>query len=791
MNLGFVSRNRATAVESDPGDDEIDYQNYDPSRVEFTYDFPLLEDIEATGRFYEHPGQVPQIVWELEIRNRGRITLEIGELAFPLAFNNFYDGFGWTDEQLKRLWHSRVYIHKYIGGAASWIFAERMTAETPGLLVFPGDNTSWEFFTHVRGSLNTPYQWEGIPMVFAHSKATIEREEWPTWFNDHTSLILEPGDSQKYEMRFAPLESDKNDGVNQTLQMCGRPTIKLLPSAVAPTDVGIAVEVNNVNPSRFYLSREAVIETDSDENGAFCYVRPSEPGPMFVSFPDQFGKMCHAHLLFTSPIDQLIKKRADWICNNQVVIQAGDPLEGGILLTNISTNQPVKDPKEYQESSGVECALADTLFLAEKNTIYPDQNQIDVLNNCISKFIKDDVQNPSNFAVAGSVVDGVPGYFGRPMNYPHLANLYHSMAKIADSYGGTDQTSREYLLMAAKTAIAMFRFGWRLYVRSVGILGFARFYDLLADLRQHDMDAEAEELQGWINFKAGELTKLKYPFAGETVMDTSGFEEVFAAGKHLSDDDHLERTVRCAFAMRSLAPSWWWYGSDKRHWDGGDSSPLEALVDRGEACLSHTTIPNSLIFFGMMDRDYLGLPEAYVRMAFGGMLGPWSLVREDGAASMCYCPDLSSKQAGFNPFTGASGLGYYHYLVGTGAYVLPTREQGVMTFGCHYGQDEDAHLVRPWDGVARKIILRQIGAEFNLSFGCFRELRLDVRLRSFDAIIENPSDREVVANLTIFGLWGTELEVAGVTVTANEGLFNVPVTLTPESSMRVRGRITR
>ena len=65
------------------------------------------------------------------------------------------------------------------------------------------------------------------------------------------------------------------------------------------------------------------------------------------------------------------------------------------------------------------------------------------------------------------------------------------------------------------------------------------------------------------------------------------------------------------------------------------------------------------------------------------------------------------------------------------------------------------------------------------------------RLRSFDTIIENPSDKEVVAKLAIFGLWGSELEVAGVTVTAQDGTFKVPVTLSPNSTMRVRGRITR
>jgi len=218
---------------------------------------------------------------------------------------------------------------------------------------------------------------------------------------------------------------------------------------------------------------------------------------------------------------------------------------------------------------------------------------------------------------------------------------------------------------------------------------------------------------------------------------------------------------------------------------------LRALVDRGEACLSHTTIPNSLIFFGMMDRDYLALPDAYMRMAFGGMLGPWALVRRDGAASMCYCPDLASKQAGFNVYTGASGLGYFHYVRSVGAYVLPNRDQGVYTFGCHYEQDGGSHIVRPWDGVGRRIILRQYDAEFETSFGCFTELRLDDRKRAFTAEVWNPSDKDVKADLRVRGLWGATVTIQGKSYEAVEGEVNAQVTLPARQVTTVAGKVMR
>lgn len=766
-----------------------------PSRpvgsVEFEYDFPFLDDLAATGSWYELPGATAQIVWDVTVRNRGRQSIEIGELAFPMAFNNLYDGFGWSDEQLRRLWQSRVYVHKFIGGAASWMFVQRMTAEPPGLLIFPGDDTGWEFWSHVPASLNAPYQWEGIPVVYVHSRATLEREQWDDWMNDHTALILEPGDSRQFQTRFVACESDKQDGIHQTLTACGKPSIRLLPSAVAPTNVGIGVEISGAAPREVAVSRPAQVEVDADEEGAFCLVRSDTPGPVRLTFQDAAGLACHTHLMFTDPVRTLLGRRADWVCANQAVDDQASPFHGAFLLTNIRTGEPVTDPEEYGDSSGIECALADALFLAEKNAVYPDRAQIRALDRFVESFLLQRVQNPADHSVASSIDSqtGVGVSFGRPLVYPHVFNLYHSMYRVARSYGETRLEATEYLAHAAATARAMFEQGWRLYVRTVGVLGFARIHDLIADLRAERMVEEADSVQAVVAAKAAEFAKLSYPFAGESVLDTSGMEDVVAAAQYLADDERLERSARCAFAARSLAPSWWWYGSDKRIWDGADSTPIQALVDKGEACLAHTTIPNSQIFFGLMDRDYLALPDAYMRMAFGGMMGPLALVRRDGAAAMCFCPDWASKQAGFNAYTGAGGLGYYHYLRCVGSFVLPSRAAGATAFGCHFETNDDAYVVRPWDGVGRRVAMRQIGFDLELAFGCLQQLRLDLKKRWFEAQVENPSDKDVRTRLRVRGLWGSVVRAGSQTVEAVDGVVTLEAVLPAQRVATIRGEV--
>lgn len=773
--------------------DDFDLEGeFDPGSVSFEYEFPLLDGVAVTGKYYEMAGVIPQIVWDLEVKNQGRQALEIGELGFPLALNTFYDGFGWSDEQLKRLWQSRLYVHKFIGGAASWIFAQRMTAEPPGLLIFPGDNTGWEFYAHIRASLNTPHQWEGIPVVYVYSRAAIEREGWTGWSNEHSTLILEPGDSRQFQMRFVPAERDKQDGIFHTLAACDRPALRLLPSAVAPAEVGIAVEVGGITPKRFFVSRDAQVETDSDDEGGFCYVRPQSPGPVRLSFEDDSGRLSHVHLMFTEPIESLIKKRADWIVKHQIHKDPDSALWNAIVMANIATGEQVLSSEEYDGASGIECSLADALFLAEKNTIYPVLSEIQALDAYIRDFLLDDVQNPSDMSV-GSVLGEAPGlatYCGRPLTYPHVVNLYHAMFRIAESYGETLERPEVYLRRAVQTAVALYRFGWRHYVRTVGLLGGSRMHDLLADLHRIGFAAEAVRIQEIIDAKAQQLVKQGYPYAGESVLDTSGFEEVFRAAMYLNDDEHMERTMRCAFAARSLAPSWWWYGSDKRSWDGADSTPLHALIDRGEACLAHTTISNAQIFFESLDRDYLAVPDAYMRLAFGGMMGPWSLIRSDGAASMCYCPDLSSKHHGYNAFTGACGLGYFHYLRQVGAYVLPSRSYGTFTFGCRFEQDDDGNYrVAPWDGVGKRVILRQIGAEFELTFGKFVEVVLHGRKRWAKMMIQNPSDKDISTQLTIRGLWGAQLVVAGKLVDSVDGSSTSDLVLPANQTVEISAKV--
>lgn len=765
----------------------------DPGTVEFRYEFSLLPEIDAVGRYYEIPGAIPQIAWDLELTNRGRNSIEIGELAFPLALNNLYEGHARTEEGAREMLLDRVFVHKFLGGAASYVFAQRMTADPPSLLITPGEQTRWEFFNHVPSSLITPYRWEGIPVVYIHSRAALEREGWPEWFNGHTSVVYEPGESHRYSMRFIPTVRGGFDGLHQTLTSVGRPSIKLYPAAVVPCEVGVAIEVGGATPTQFASTSEAELETDSDEEGGFCFLRPEETGVVRVSFEDTDGRTSDAHVLFIEPIEDLIQKRAKWILEHQIHDDSASNLHRAILVTNIFDEERMTDPEDYATPFGVECSLADALFLAEKNTIFPVRAEVAALDEYLREFVQDDLQNPGDGSVGSAFSDAhsIAMNLGRANVYGLVLNLYHVMSRIAAGYGETSQTPEAYLERAARTALAMFRNGAPNVWRSVGLPILSNLKELVADLVAYDRTALAEELDRRVRARHRHLVEFSTPSFGESTWSADVFSEVFAAARSLDAPSKQEQTLRLAFAGRSLAPSWWWYGSDKRWLDDADV-PHPAMEDKGELCLGPTGPANSLMLFEALDRDVPTLPDAAIRLAFGGMLGVWALVRSDGAGSMGFCPDAASRQYGTSALTGDLGLGLYTYLRGVAGYVLPGRN-GVTTFGCrldvHPGARGDRYTVTPWDGVGRRIVVRQLGLEASVRFARIRSFSFDARKRWSEIRLHNPADKDLIAQIEVKGLWGTRFDVGGVETQGEDGVLSARAVVPANGEVKLEMKV--
>lgn len=740
----IVSRNSDARIASE-GEDML--------QISFEYEFSLLPEIRAVGHFFERPGAVPHIVWDVTIENRGKVSLEIGELGFPFGFNNMYRGYPETEAGSKALMAERLTIHPSLAGSASYLHVQRLNGEAPALVVAPGDDTVWEMISSVPSTIKGPEPWPGIPVAYIYSRATIDREGWPESFDGNSALVMEPGEKRRFRTVFLPCDSGDAEGAMAALAAANQPTIGLWPGAVAPAEVGILVQVAGATPTQVYSDRDADLDADSEEGRGSCQVSPKEPGPLRFSFEDTEGRTSWAQLLFTEPIETLIKRRAKWIVDHQVL--KGAPFDGAILLSNLSTGEPYTELDDFNTPFGMESSLADALFLAEKNRRWPVDAELKALEHYV-KFIAKKVQNPATFEVGFSFENGhSPAIVSSSRSTALLLARFY----LAYSGCGDEEHGQHFLHMAASTVRAL---------GSTRILTIApKNADKLTYRRIANSIASGERF----------ARENQYAWRPDGFRYGSVDFEVYTTAKELNFVN----------VHRSLAPCWWWYGSDTVVVD----DPRErnrAAADKGHLCLGPTTPAFAEVALRYLQRDRSTLPVGALRMAFGGLLGVWALVRSDGAAAHGFCPDPASEQFGMSEVTGTVGLALYHYLRLACAYVDPSTD---LAFGCFVSQEKEWTKVTPWDGVGRRIVVRAYGLVVESEFGFIRELRFK-RDRSEAVIrIENTSSHSREVKARIKGLWGVHARVNGEEAQAIDGWIDIQVSCEAEAAAIAEVRIQK
>ena len=68
---------------------------------------------------------------------------------------------------------------------------------------------------------------------------------------------------------------------------------------------------------------------------------------------------------------------------------------------------------------------------------------------------------------------------------------------------------------------------------------------------------------------------------------------------------------------------------------------------------------------------------------------------------------------------------------------------------------------------------------------------MDRGKRWFEADVQNPSDKEVKAELTVSGMWGVSLSVQGKTVACEGGRAVTQVTLPARQTVKVTGNVQK
>lgn len=209
------------------------------------------------------------LLWDIEIENTTGKVLEIGELGLPLMVNDDYAelyvqpgtetkisgggnvDFAKSSLRQKLIHEQKVLVHHFIAGHSSYALIQRPLGDAPYLLVHPTMDTSFEciykenaeesqFTQHVRS-------WSGPDVMAIHSWATKNRRGWRKnpWINGHTSLILQPSEKKRYQMRFVFVPN--YEAIREELYNAGNLGVRILPSMVVQEETDVLVELKTKN----------------------------------------------------------------------------------------------------------------------------------------------------------------------------------------------------------------------------------------------------------------------------------------------------------------------------------------------------------------------------------------------------------------------------------------------------------------------------------------------------------------------------------------------------------------
>lgn len=160
------------------------------------------------------------LLWTITLKNKSDAYLEFGDVGLPMPWNNKY-----TTQN--SVYSERVTAHTFAGADSGYAYAIRCSGEGNYILFTPvatsgarieyvdnwigsnngvSDNRTGSTFSNWTGDSGG---WQpGLSVYYIHSKDIHKTGR--SYFEDATSLILEPGESQTYQFKFSAVRAGDN-----------------------------------------------------------------------------------------------------------------------------------------------------------------------------------------------------------------------------------------------------------------------------------------------------------------------------------------------------------------------------------------------------------------------------------------------------------------------------------------------------------------------------------------------------------------------------------------------------
>ncbi|AMP99687.1 hypothetical protein AY601_2805 [Pedobacter cryoconitis] len=654
-------------------------------------------------RYWEVQGG--HLILRFELNNKSKQAVEIGGLGIPMIFNNILEG-----KTLEQTHAQNVFYDPYIGRDAGYLQVTRLSGHAPSLLVVPYGHTPFEAYNPLLDD-PTPrgIAFEGFYEWTVYSKAYAE-QEWKNaaQWNTPTSLILKPGETRNYGVKFIVSGTVKT--IEQTLEKNQRPVAISVPGYVLPQDVDarLFLKYNRKVKTIAVEPQQALTVTASatTKNGWKSYqVQGKSWGRARLTVTYEDGLVQTINYKVIKPETEVIADYGNFLTTKQWFEQK-DPIfkrsPSVISYDEDKKVQVTQDNRAWIAGLSDEGGAGGWLGAMMKELIAPNKTEIHKLQRFADSTLFGQIQvstGPEKFGVRKSLFyyapDSLPkgtydsginfktwsawpareaNSVGRSYNYPHVAAVHWVMYRLARNYKGLVNESdwRKYLTYAAETSLAMMRLAP--YYAQFGQMEGTVFYLILKDLKAEGMLSLANALEEKMKVRALHWRSLKYPFGSEMPWDSTGQEEVYMWSSYFGFQDKAAVTMDAILAYVPIVPHWAYNGNARRYWDflyGGKLSRIERMIHHYGSALNAIPILT----------DYRKHPNDFylLRAGYGGLMGSISNITENGFAPAAFHAFPSTLRN--DGLSGDYGSGFFGYAVNTASYILDHPEFGWLAFG--------------------------------------------------------------------------------------------------------------
>lgn len=385
----------------------------------------------------------------VSLQNNTASRMELPDLCFEIEANCRYV----KDQQIT--YRQRVMQHACICGHSSFIYWCRPSGEGDSLALLPLGDTAL-----VEERNDTPYCVQAAPLTLApgqtHAYAFLL-----CWMENHWAI-----QEKLYENDLMALDIFPGLTIPKGLKLLLRPRSHLGIRGVVCDAASVTEESEGIYAVAFHATGEQEVHI-IDGQGHHCLVR------------------CYA----TLPIEELISLRAKHIFEKQRY--TGSEWYDGVFSSWCMENHRMTLPGDtmgmYEYAV---CAddpgLCKAPYLAEKNVVRPDADEIAAIEYYIEHFVwgglqRTDQETPYPYGIYGSDnwMKNRNSPFGlgsgglgqermwRSFDYTHLIQLYYNMYLIAKQYPQYTQylDAEGYLDRAIHTALAFFEVPYQIFMR--------------------------------------------------------------------------------------------------------------------------------------------------------------------------------------------------------------------------------------------------------------------------------------------------------------------------------------